>query len=135
MMATTLLIGSDDGLLEGIAQALGAAGHRSVVARSIAEAVPLVLAHQPLVVVVERDLARDPEFFRLRLPASCAIVAYHVEDAPVAPLPGPIQRSTLAELLLPWERQRLITLVKRVEDRALATGRAQAQTPPENRAV
>jgi hypothetical protein len=29
----------------------------------------------------------------------------------------------------------LITLVKRVEDRALAAGRMQAPTPPENRAV
>jgi hypothetical protein len=134
-MATTLLIGSNDGLLEGIAQALGAAGHRHVVARSIDDAIPLVIKHQPLVIVIEHGCAEDPEFVRMRLPPSCAIVAYRLDEHPVRPLPGPIQRSTLAELVLPWERQRLLTLVKRVEDRAVATGRMQAHTPPENRII
>lgn len=134
-MPTTLLIGSNDGLLEGIAQALAAAGHRAVVARSISEAIPLVLSHQPLVTVVEHGCAADPEFLRLRLPPGSAIIAYRPDETPAPPLPGPIQRSTLAHLVLPWERQRLVTLVQRMEDRARAAGRSSAPTPPENRAV
>lgn len=134
-MATTLLLGSDDSLLEGMAQAFAAAGHRTVVARSIDEAVSLAYSHQPLVAVVERVYAADPEFVRLRLPAGTAIVVYRADEEITEPLPGPIQRATLAELVLPWERHRLITLVRRVEERARASGREQPPTPPENRAI
>jgi DNA-binding NtrC family response regulator len=134
-MATTLLLGTDDGLLEGLAQAFGADGHRAVVARSIDDAVSLAVSHSPLVVVVEHRLAADPEFARLRLPAGAALVVFRSDDEVTRPLPGPIQRATLAELVLPWERHRLITLVRRVEERARASGRERPQTPPENRAV
>lgn len=134
-MAVTLLIGSNDGVLEGIAQALGAAGHKTFVARTISEAIPLALSDPPLVAVVEHAYAADPEFAHLRLPPGSAIVAFRLDDGPVEPLPGPIQRSTLADLVLPWERNRLIMLVQRVADRARVTGRSQAPTPPENRAV
>ena len=134
-MATTLLIGSNESLLEGLAQAFAAEGHRTVVARSIEEAITLAFSHRPLVTVVEHGCAGDPEFGRLRLPAGSAIVVYRGADETTRPLPGPIQRATLAELVLPWERHRLITLVRRVEERARASGRERPETPPENRVI
>ena len=133
-MTTTLVIGSDEGVLEGIAQALAAAGHRSHVVRSIAEAAAVLGEIQPLVTLIERGCAIDPEFQRLRLPPSCAVVLYRHDDEPTPALPSAIQRMTLADLVLPWERQRLITMVQRLTERAVAAGRAPRQTPPENRA-
>ena len=134
-MTTSLVIGSDEGLLEGIAQALAAAGHRAHVVRSMAEAAAVLSEIQPLVTMVDRSCAADPEFLRLRLPPGCAIVLYRHDDGPVPSLPASVQRQTLADLILPWERQRLITMVQRVTERAVATGRAPRNTPPEDRAV
>lgn len=134
-MTTSLVIGSDDGVLEGIAQALAAAGHRAHVARSIPEAVAVLTEIQPLVVVAERGCAADPEFSHLRLPPGCALVLYRHDENATPPLPTSVQRQTMADLILPWERQRLITMVQRLTERAVASGRTRPSTPPEDRAV
>ena len=134
-MTTSLVVGSDESALEGIAQALGAAGHRAHVARSIAEAAAVLTEIDPLVVLIERRWAADPEFLRLRLPPGCAVVLYRHDESPAPSLPTTVQRQTLADLLLPWERQRLITMVQRLTERAVASGRARPITPPEDRAI
>lgn len=134
-MTTSLVIGWDEGVLEGIAQALATAGHRAHVARSIAEAAAVLTEIQPLVMVVDRSCATDPQFLHLRLPPGCAVVLYRHDDAPAPSLPTAVQRQTLADLILPWERQRLITVVQRLTERAVAAGRAPRDTPPEERAV
>lgn len=134
-MTRSLVIGSDESVLEGIAQALAAAGHRSHVVRSLAEAAAVLTEIQPLVVVVERASAGDPEFLHLRLPTGCAVVLYRSDESPTIALPTAVQRLTLADLILPWERQRLITVVQRLTERAVATGRTRRDTPPEERAL
>lgn len=134
-MTATLVIGSDESVLEGIAQALGAAGHRCHVVRSLAEAAAVLLEIRPPVLLVERGYASEPDFLRLRLPAGCAVVLYRHDDQPTPALPVQVQRLTLADLVLPWERQRLITMVQRLTERAVASGRTRPDTPPENRAV
>ena len=134
-MTATLVIGSDESVLEGIAQALAAAGHRCHVVRSLAEAGAVLSAIRPPVILVERGCASDPEFLRLRLPSGSALVLYRHDDQPTAALPVAVQRLTLADLLLPWERQRLVTMVQRLTERAVATGRVRPDTPPENRVV
>ena len=134
-MTTSLVVGSDESALEGIAQALGAAGHRAHVARSIAEAAAVLTEIDPLVVLIERRWAADPEFLRLRLPPGCAVGLYRHDESPAPSLPTTVQRQTLADLLLPWERQRLITMVQRLTERAVASGRARPITPPEDRAI
>jgi len=134
-MTTSLVIGSDESVLEGIAQALAAAGNRSHVVRSIAEAAAVLQEIQPLVALVERQSAADPEFLRLRLPPGCAVVLYRHDAQATPSLPTAVQRLTLADLVLPWERQRLITMVQRLTERAVASGRARRDTPPENRAI
>ena len=133
-MTTTLVIGSDEGVLEGIAQALATAGLRSHVVRSIAEAAAVLGEIRPVVVLIERACAAEPEFFRLRLPPGTAVVLYRHDADPTPALPTPLQRLTLADLLLPLERQRLITMVQRVTARAVAAGRAPSDIPPEERA-
>lgn len=134
-MTTSLVIGSDEGVLEGIAQAMATAGHRTHVARSIAEAAAVLTEIRPLVLVIERACAAEPEFTRLRLPAGCAIVLYRRDEGATSPVPAEIQRLTLADLILPWERLRLITMVQRLTERAVASGRAGPPTPTEDRAV
>ena len=134
-MTTSLVIGWDEGVIEGIAQALATAGHRAHVARSIAEAAAVLTEIQPLVMVVDRSCAADPQFLHLRLPPGCAVVLYRHDEAEPPALPVSLQRLTLADLILPWERQRLIAVVQRLTERAVATGRARPSTPPEDRAV
>lgn len=133
-MTATLVIGSDESVLEGIAQALGAAGLRCHVVRSIAEAVAVLGEVRPVVTLVERACAADPEFQRFRLPVGTALVLYRHDDEPTPPLPTAVQRLTLADLVLPWERQRLIAVVQRVTQRAVAAGRVPFGVPPEERA-
>ena len=134
-MSVTLVIGSDDSVLEGIAQALGAAGHRSHVVRSIAEAAAALMEVRPVVALVERSCASDPDFQRLRLPPGTAVVLYRRDDVTTPALPAVVQRAVLADIVLPWERQRLVTMVQRLTERAVATGRTGRDTPPEDRAV
>ena|SRR5688500_14108631 len=134
-MTMTLVIGSDESVLEGIAQALGAAGHRSHVVRSLDEAAVALTEFRPVVALVERACASDPAFLRLRLPSGSAVVLYRHDDLDKPALPAAVQRLTLADLVLPWERQRLVTMVQRLTERAVASGRTGLDTPPENRAV
>ena len=134
-MANTLVIGSDEGVLEGLAQALHAGGHRAIVARTLEDATSLLATERPVVVIVERGCASSAEFMRFPLPPGSALLVYRDADAETPPLPSLIQRATLADLVLPWERQRLITLVHRVAERAQATGRGRHDTPTENRVV
>jgi CheY-like chemotaxis protein len=133
-MTMTLVIGSDDSVLEGIAQALGAAGHRTHVVRSLREAAAALLEFRPVLALVERAYSSDPEFVHLRLPPGVAVVLYRNDEQPTPALPASVQRLVLADLMLPWERQRLITMVQRITERAVASGRARP-TPPEDRAV
>ena len=96
-------------------------------------AVVAVLEIRPVLALVERAYASDPEFLHLRLPPGVAVVLYRNDDQPTPALPASVRRLVLADLVLPWERQRLITMVQRLTERAVASGRAMRDTPPENR--
>jgi ActR/RegA family two-component response regulator len=115
-MALVFLIGSDDPLLEGIAQTLAASGHQPRISHTIPEALDVARSDPPLAAVVERSLAEPP---------------------PKEPLPVSVQRLVMAELTLPLERHRLIALIHRMEERAQATGRGRRghDTPPEHHAA
>lgn len=132
-MATVLLLGGDESLLEGLAQTLAAAGHPAVVAGSLGDALALAAADPPLVTVVERSLALDHvEVSRLRVKPGGALIVFHTVGAKATPLPPALQRQTLADLALPLERQRLVALVRSLASRALRVGRdapADAEEP------
>jgi hypothetical protein len=131
-VADLLLVGADAALLEGIAQALTAAGHQVQTAASMDEASFIAAAAPPLLAVVDRTLlATDADARALGLAPGGALVVF---GDPGTPLPGPVRRTVLAELRLPLERARLTALAAHVADRAQRTGRnTPRQTPPESR--
>jgi DNA-binding NtrC family response regulator len=134
-MATILLIGEDDALLEGLTQVLAGAGHTTRIGRTVTDGLELAAARPPMVTVVERRLALDePEIFRAPLARGGALLLYRSDSSAEGALPPAFQRLVLAELTLPLERHRLFALIQYVSDRARITGRKDP-TPPEHRAL
>jgi DNA-binding NtrC family response regulator len=124
-MAMILLVGTDAALLEGLAQTLGAVGHRSRIAHSVAEAAEATANEPALIAVVERAIAAgSSDALRLSLQPGGALVLFRAPGESSTPLGRSVQRLTLAELTLPLERQRLVALVQHVEERARRAGRA-----------
>jgi DNA-binding NtrC family response regulator len=130
-MASVLLIGTNDAILEGVAQALAANGHRPLSAQTMAEASELATEHRPVVTLVDRAAASTAEFTSIHFPPGCVLVLYreHGDNRPLPPTS--VQRMTVAELELPLERQRLLALVQFFSDRARTTGRLRPDTPPD----
>ncbi|HEY9515358.1 MAG TPA: hypothetical protein VIQ74_06705 [Gemmatimonadaceae bacterium] len=132
-MATILLIGTDDALLEGLAQVLAASGHVPHIVATVADGMELALASAPLAVLVETRLAiSEPDVFRTPLARGGALLLYRGDDSPPGVLPPAFQRLVLADLSLPLERHRMLALIQRMAERARATGRRDA--PPEHHA-
>jgi hypothetical protein len=121
-MTALLLVGTDNALIEGIAQTLPA-DHQLFFAPSLADALDTVGDTRPLVVLVERS-AIDEIRMTLRIPLAPggAFIVFRGENTTPAPLPGGVQRVTLAELELPLERQRLLALIRYVGNRAQTVG-------------
>lgn len=135
-MASILLVGPDAPLLEGLAQTLAAVGHRPRLALSVAEAVELAASAPPMVAVVDRAQAlAGTDGLRIPLAPGGMLVLYRLAGEATEPLAPALQRLVLADLALPLERNRLVTLVQHVEDRLRETGRGRLQTPPEHRAI
>ncbi len=125
-MATILLLGSDEALLEGLAQSLNALGHRTVLTHHVAEAIEAAHAERPMIAILSHAAAADdPRALRLPTVAGGALVLYREPGEKALPtLSGP-KRAVLADLVLPLERHRLTALVQHVEERIRATGREQ----------
>lgn len=139
-MATVFLIGSNDPLLEGIAQTLAASGHQPRICHTIGEALDMARTEPPLASVIERTLAvGDPASLRMPVQPGGATLVFRSggDSAPAEPLPLPVQRLVMAELTLPLERHRLVALIQRMEERAQVTGRGRRghDTPPEHHAA
>lgn len=124
-MPHILLVGSDVSLLEGLAQSLGAQGHGTRVAATLAEARELATTIRPLIAVVERGMATESarDVLALPLAAGGAVVLYQSGTARGDAVPHVMQRQVLADLSLPLERKRLAALVQHVKHRATAAGR------------
>ena len=122
-MTSVLIVGTDTTLIEGISQNLTARGHQVFFSGNLADALDAVGDVRPMVVLVERG-AVDETRMTLRIPLAQrgAFVVFHAEDSVTEPLPHRVQRATLAELELPLETQRLMTLIRYVEGRAQTLG-------------
>ena len=101
-----ILIGSDDALLEGLAQLLAGAGHKVKVAHSVEEAEELARQAAPLLVVIDREsVAADSGEAASRIPLASggAFVLYRTTSDQVGnlALAHGIARQTLADLALP----------------------------------
>lgn len=132
-MATILLIGTDDALLEGLAQVLAASGHAPTIVGTVAEGMELAVSHAPLAVLVETRLAMtEPDVFRTPVARGGALLLYRSDDSAPSVLPPAFQRLVLADLSLPLERHRMLALIRRMAERVNATGRR--DTPPEHHA-
>ncbi|MGH7647783.1 MAG: hypothetical protein ACREND_06675 [Gemmatimonadaceae bacterium] len=129
-MASILLIGGDEALLEGLAQMLAHAGHVPHTAHSVNDAIEVAAGTRPLVAIVDRNIAlANPEISRLPLDSGGSFLIYHSGESTRPPLAGGLQRLVLAELDLPLERNRLLALVQRVDERTRAAGRRVDQSP------
>jgi hypothetical protein len=131
-MATILLIGTDEALLEGVAQLLAGSGHATSMAHTLSEGKALAAVHPPLAVLVETGMAlEDPHGIPTPMPRGGAVLLYRTDERPSTVIPPSLQRLVLADLALPLERHRLLTLVRCMADRAFVTGRR--QQPEERR--
>ena len=128
-----LLVGEDAALLEGLSQSFAGLGYTPHVATSLHEAREIAADVAPLLAVVERDLAQSAAGVALgiKLAAGGTLGLFHETDASKPGIPMGLQRSVMADLALPLERNRLMALALHVQERARTTGRSRRPTPPE----
>jgi len=124
-VAKVILVGADVALLEGLAQTLLGLGHEVSFATTVGEVAGMVFAERPAIAVVSADSLLNAGLgATVPLSSGGALIVYGTshEDRPV--LPTKLQRSTLAYLVLPLERHRLMALVQSFDSRSRLTGRS-----------
>jgi hypothetical protein len=87
----------------------------------------------PLLAVVDRNLAGEAsaEVLAIKLLRGGAMVLYHGANDARPAIPAALQRTVMADLTLPLERNRLMALAQHVQERIRTTGRSHRTTPPE----
>lgn len=136
-----LVIGTDDALLEGLAQALATTGQRVITCRSLDEGAQIADAEPPLMLIVDGTLLRediDNTFARITVAAGGALVTFRRTGEAMStntPLPRSLSRLRMADLELPLERNRLLALAEHLGHRARLAGRSRGAPPPEPPAV
>lgn len=131
-----LVIGTDDALLEGLAQALASTGQRVATCHTLDEAAQLAHADPPLMLIVDSALVRHDggsALERVAVSAGGALVTFHTAGTPASDvaLPRTLARLQMADLELPLERNRLLALAEHLGTRARLAGRARAAEPKE----
>ena len=124
-MAKVILVGSDAALLEGLAQTLLGFGHEVSFAATVAEVAGTYGMDPPAIGVVSAEALFNAGLgSTLPLASGGALIVYGTSHTDRPVLPTRLQRSTLAYLVLPLERHRLIALVQSFDTRSRATGRS-----------
>lgn len=119
-----LSIGGNSAVMEGIAQTLASSGFRVASVASADEAVGAVVAESPLILLLPAELASaHPGLLRLPRREVGSTIVWRDSDSPTTPLALSTRRYVLAELRLPLERQRLVSLARHVANRAVELGR------------
>lgn len=128
-----ILIGSDAALMEGLAQSFASQGLSPTVVGTILEACEVAVDIAPIMVVIDRPTAVAAPGDALSIPmlAGGSLVLYRGagERDPVE-TPAILRRSVMAELALPLERRRLMSLALKAKERAVASGRALPNARP-----
>ena len=120
-----MLIGTDVALLEGLAQTLLGFGHEVSFAGSIDDASVGLNGELAAMAVVSSEALEDAaRGATLPLTPGGALIVYCKSHDERPFLPPHLQRSTLAQLVLPLERKRLLALVQSFDARSRTTGRA-----------
>lgn len=124
-MAKVILIGADVALLEGLAQTLVGFGHQVLLATTIGDVGSALSGDLPSIAVVSCEaLESGGPGATLPLTPGGAIIVYGTSHGERPFLPQKLQRATLAHLVLPLERKRLLALVDSFESRSRTTGRS-----------
>lgn len=124
-MATVILVGADIALLEGLAQTLLGLEHNVLFATTVGEAGVLANDNMPALTVVSSSSLEDAGLgATLPLSLGSALIVYGSAHDEQPFLPTRLQRATLAHLVLPLERHRLVALIQSFESRSRTTGRS-----------
>ena len=123
-----MLVGSDVALLEGLAQTLVGFGHDVSFAGTVADAAGSLSVDLPALAVVSCDALKEAGMgTTLPLTPGGAMIVYGTSHDDQPFLPTKLQRATLAHLVLPLERHRLMALVQSFDNRSRTTGRAKLE--------
>jgi hypothetical protein len=129
-VAKVILVGTDVALLEGLAQTLIGFGHDVAFAPTVAEAAGSLTEDLPAMAVVSSDaLEEGGAGMTLPLTPGGALIIYGTSHSDQPFLPTKLQRATLAHLVLPLERHRLLALVQSFDQRSRTTGRSIHEEP------
>ena len=129
-MAKVILVGTDVALLEGLAQTLIGLGHEISFAGTVAEAAASLSDALPAMAVVSSQALEEAGMgMTLPLTPGGAIIVYGTSHTDRPFLPTKLQRATLAHLVLPLERHRLLALVQSFDQRSRTTGRSTREEP------
>ena len=124
-MAKVILVGADTALLEGLAQTLLGLDHDVLFATTVGEVAGIVSDGMPTLTVVSSTALEDAGFgATLPLTLGNALIVYGSSHDDQPFLPTRLQRATLAHLVLPLERHRLVALIQSFESRSRTTGRS-----------
>lgn len=129
-MAKVILVGADVALLEGLAQTLVGFGHDISFATTVAEAAGSLSEDLPAMAVVSSAALEEAGIgMTLPLTPGGALIVYGTSHGDQPFLPTKLQRATLAHLVLPLERHRLVALVQSFDHRSRTTGRSIREEP------
>jgi DNA-binding NtrC family response regulator len=129
-VAKVILVGTDVALLEGLAQTLIGFGHDVSFAATVAEAAGSLTGDLPAMAVVSSGaLEEGGAGMTLPLTPGGALIIYGTSHSDQPFLPTKLQRATLAHLVLPLERHRLLALVQSFDQRSRTTGRSIHEEP------
>lgn len=129
-MAKVTLVGTDVALLEGLAQTLIGFGHEVSFAATVAEAAGSLSENLPALAVVSCEALEEAGAgMTLPLTPGGAMIVYGTSHDDQPFLPTKLQRATLAHLVLPLERHRLLALVQSFDSRSRTTGRSKTEEP------
>ncbi|HJQ12180.1 MAG TPA: hypothetical protein VJ840_14205 [Gemmatimonadaceae bacterium] len=132
-MCKVVLVGTDVALLEGLAQTLVGCGHDVTFAATISEAAAIMAGDDAAIVVVSSEVLEDAGHgATLPLTANSALIVYGKSQGERVFLPPKLQRATLAHLVLPLERHRLLALVQSFDSRSRTTGRSHREESEED---
>jgi hypothetical protein len=124
-VAKVILVGADVALLEGLGQTLIGFGNEVSFATTVSEAASANPDQTPALAVVSTDAIREAGIAAtLPVTPGGALIVYGSSHDDRPYLPPRLQRATLAQLVLPLERHRLVALVKSFDNRSRSTGRS-----------
>ena len=119
-MAKVILVGADSALLEGLAQTLLGFDHEVWFAGSVSE---MPVPDGPALVVISADAISElSSGTSLPLLPSSTLIVYGGSHEEKPFLPARVQRATLAYLVLPLERHRLLALAQSFDNRSRRSG-------------